>query len=149
MTHTGIGHPAPDFELPDQKGRVVRLSEFRGRQPVVVYFYPKDDTNGCTAEACGFRDQYTQFETADAVVLGISDDSTESHARFAAKYNLPFRLLSDKGGTVRKAFGVKKTLGIIPGRVTFVIDREGILRHVFSSQTAFTKHVSEALAGLR
>jgi peroxiredoxin Q/BCP len=142
------GATAPDFELPDQEGNPVRLSNNRGRNAVVVYFYPKDDTTGCTIEACGFRDQQAEFHGV-AEVLGISDDSSESHARFAARYNLPFRLLSDRGGGVRKLYGVKKILGVIPRRVTFVIDREGVIRHVCSSQTNFAGHVAEALAALR
>ena len=148
MSELKAGQAAPDFELPDQQGKTVRLSQHLGKRAVVVYFYPKDDTSGCTAEACGFRDEFSQFQNADAEIIGISDDSTESHAKFAARYSLPFTLLSDKGGNVRKLYGVRKTLGIIPGRVTFVIDHEGIIRHVFSSQTAFNKHVTEALAGL-
>ena len=143
------GTIAPDFELPDQNGRIVRLSRFRGQRPVVLYFYPKDDTSGCTAEACKFRDDSPGFEAVGAEIIGVSDDSSESHARFAAKYNLPFTLLSDKGGSVRKLYGVKKTLGIIPGRVTFVIDRAGVVRHVFSSQINATQHVTEALEGLK
>ena len=142
------GSPAPDFELPDQNGNAVRLSQFRGKSPVVLYFYPKDDTKGCTIEACAFRDDTPQFEAKGAVVIGVSDDSTQSHGKFAAKYNLGFILLSDKGGKVRKLYGVKKVLGIIPGRVTFVIDREGIVRHVFSSSIDFAGHVREALAAL-
>lgn len=140
------GTPAPDFELPDQHGNPVRLSQFRGKCALVVYFYPKDDTTGCTIEACKFRDDFARFQATGAEVLGISDDSTESHARFAAKYKLPFTLLSDKGGHVRKLYGVKKTLGVIPGRVTFVIDQEGVVRHVFSSQSSPAQHVEEALA---
>jgi peroxiredoxin Q/BCP len=140
------GTTAPDFELPDQHGNLVRLRQFRGKCAVVVYFYPKDDTTGCTIEACRFRDDFARFEATGAQVLGISDDSTESHARFAVKYKLPFTLLSDKGGHVRKLYGVKKTLGVIPGRVTFVIDREGVVRHVFSSQSSPARHVEEALA---
>jgi peroxiredoxin Q/BCP len=143
------GTVAPDFELPDQNGRIVRLSQFLGKRPVVVYFYPKDDTSGCTAEACKFRDDSPGFEAAEAKIIGISDDSSESHSRFAAKYKLPFTLLSDKGGNVRKLYGVKKTLGIIPGRVTFVIDREGVVRHVFSSQMNAAQHVTEALEALK
>lgn len=148
MPELAAGTPAPDFELPDQHGKPVRLSQFRGKTPVVVYFYPKDDTTGCTAEACRFRDDFPRFETSGAAILGISDDSAESHARFAAKYNLPFTLLSDKGGRVRKLFGVRKTFGLIPGRVTFVIDRAGVVRHVFSSQSNATRHVEEALAAI-
>jgi peroxiredoxin Q/BCP len=143
-----IGDTAPDFELPDQQGKTVRLIQFRGKSPVVVFFYPKDDTSGCTAEACGFRDDFEKFLAAGAEVIGISDDSTESHGRFVSKYKLPFTLLSDKGGLVRKLYGVKKTFGVIPGRVTFVIDREGVIRHWFSSQSKPTRHVEEALAAL-
>jgi thioredoxin-dependent peroxiredoxin len=142
------GTPAPDFDLPDQGGNAVRLSQFRGKRAVVLYFYPKDDTTGCTIEACQFRDDFARFRATGAAILGISDDSTESHARFATKYKLPFTLLSDKGGHVRKLYGVKKTLGLIPGRVTFVIDSEGIVRHVFSSQSSPARHVEEALAAI-
>ena len=142
------GTPAPDFELPDQHGNLVRLSQYRGRSAVVVYFYPKDDTTGCTIEACRFRDDFEKFRSTGAEIIGISDDSTESHDRFASKYKLPFTLLSDKGGHVRKLYGVKKTFGVIPGRVTFVIDRQGIVRHVFSSQSSPARHVEEALVGL-
>jgi peroxiredoxin Q/BCP len=145
---TKNGTAAPDFELPDQHGNLVRLSRYRGTRPVVIYFYPKDDTGGCTIQACGFRDDFEKFQAAGAEVMGISNDSTESHLRFAAKYKLPFTLLSDKGGRVRKLYGVKKTLGVIPGRVTFVIDRTGIVRHGFSSQSKPARHVVEALAAL-
>jgi peroxiredoxin Q/BCP len=142
------GTPAPDFELPDQNGNLVRLSQYRGKSAVVVYFYPKDDTTGCTIEACKFRDDFSRFQATGAEILGISDDSTESHRSFASKYHLPFTLLSDKGGRVRKLYGVKKTFGVIPGRVTFAIDREGIVRHVFSSQSSPARHVEEALVAL-
>jgi len=145
----GVGDEAPDFELLDRAGRAVRLRDFRGKQPVVLYFYPKDDTPGCTKEACSFRDQYEDFQTLGAEVLGVSSDSTESHARFGEKYDLPFRLLSDRGGLARKAYGVPSTLGVIPGRVTFVIDTAGVVRHVFNSQAQATRHVTEALAILR
>ena len=148
MPAIAIGTPAPDFELPDQHGNLVRLSQYRGRNAVVVYFYPKDDTTGCTVEACRFRDDFEKFRITGAEVIGISDDSTESHSRFASKYLLPFTLLSDKGGRVRKLYGVKKTFGVLPGRVTFVIDREGIVRHVFSSQSSPARHVEEALVAL-
>ena len=142
------GNNAPDFELPDQQGTPVRLSQFRGKTAVVVYFYPKDDTSGCTAEACGFRDDFEKFREAGAEVIGISDDSTQSHGKFVSKYKLPFTLLSDSGGKVRKLFGVKKTFGIIPGRVTFVIDRAGVIRHTFDSQSQPVRHVDEALKAL-
>jgi peroxiredoxin Q/BCP len=140
--------PAPDFELPDQNGNLVRLSQHRGSSPVVIYFYPKDDTTGCTIQACRFRDDFDKFKITGAEIIGISDDSTESHSQFASKHRLPFTLLSDKRGVVRKLYGVKKTLGVIPGRVTFVIDGEGIVRHLFSSQSSPARHVEEALVGL-
>ena len=148
MSELANGSSAPDFELPDQKGDVVRLKQFRGRS-VVLFFYPKDDTTGCTIEACRFRDDFERFAEAGAEVIGISDDSGDSHRKFIAKYKLPFTLLSDKGGRVRKLYGVKKTFGIIPGRVTFVIDQVGTVRHMFSSQSSPAKHVDEALEAIR
>jgi peroxiredoxin Q/BCP len=114
----------------------------------VVYFYPKDDTSVCTKQACSFRDQFAKFEGAGAVIIGISDDSVASHAAFAAKYGLPFLLLSDRGGRVRKLFGVAKRFGILPGRVTFVIDRDGVVRHIYSGLGESDKHVAEALGAL-
>jgi len=143
------GDTAPDFSLPDRTGNTVRLSDYRGKKAVVLYFYPKDDTPGCTKEACSFRDQYEVFKDAGAEVIGISSDSAESHAKFASKYNLPFVLVADKGGAVRKQYGVPATLGLLPGRVTFVIDPQGVVRHVFNSQLQATKHVDEAAQALR
>ncbi|MET0287246.1 MAG: peroxiredoxin [Polyangiales bacterium] len=150
-TGTGLqaGTEAPDFTLNDQNGKAVHLASFRGKKTVVVYFYPKDDTPGCTAEACMFRDQFTEFTDAGAEVLGISSDSEASHKKFAAKYNLPFSLLSDKGGVVRSAFGVPANFGLLPGRVTYVIDKQGVIRHAFNSQINATKHVSEALGVIK
>ena len=142
------GTIAPDFELPDAAGKPVRLSQYRGKNAVVVYFYPKDDTAVCTKQACSFRDHFAEFEGAGAVILGISDDSVASHAAFAAKYGLPFLLLSDWGGRVRKLFGVAKRFGILPGRVTFVIDRDGVVRHVYSGLGESDRHVMEALGAL-
>src|SRR5499427_768358 len=141
----GVGDQAPDFSLPDRTGKTVRLSEFRGRKAVVLYFYPKDDTPGCTKESCAFRDSYEAFQEAGAEVIGVSSDTAESHGRFAAKHRLPFTLLADQGAQVRKRYGVPATLGLLPGRVTFVIDRAGIVRHVFNSQLQATRHVEEAL----
>ena len=143
-----LGDQAPDFTLPAADGRPVSLADYRGR-PVVVYFYPKDDTPGCTAEACAFRDQYQDFTQAGAEVIGISSDGAESHARFADKHRLPFVLLSDAGGAVRKAYGVPATLGLLPGRVTFVLDGDGIIRHMFSSQLRARQHVAEAVGVIR
>ena len=144
-----VGDRAPDFALPDASGATIRLSDFRGKKAVVLYFYPKDDTPGCTKEACGFRDSYEEFAGAGAEVIGVSSDSGDSHRGFASKYKLPFTLLSDQGGKVRQQYGVPATLGLLPGRVTFVIDRDGVVRHVFNSQLAATRHVSEALGALR
>ena len=142
------GQPAPDFELPDAEGKPVRLADFRGKKAIVLYFYPKDDTPGCTAEACSFRDSYEDFSDAGAEVIGVSSDSTASHAKFAKRHKLPFTLLSDAKGEVRKKYGVPSTMGLLPGRVTYVIDKQGVVRHVFNSQLQATRHVSEALAAL-
>jgi thioredoxin-dependent peroxiredoxin len=145
----GLGSEAPGFRLPTSKGESVSLEDFRGKKNVVVYFYPKDFTRGCTAEACEFRDSYEEFKNLGAEVIGISGDSQESHRSFAEDHKLPFILLSDSDGSVRKSYGVKKTLGLIPGRVSFVIDKNGIVRHIFSSQSRATAHVGEALAVLK
>jgi peroxiredoxin Q/BCP len=144
----GVGTVAPDFTLRSQRGESVSLKEFLGRSPVVLFFYPKDDTPGCTRQACAFRDDYGQFGALDAEVLGISSDSVKSHKSFAENNGLPFSLLSDEGGKVRRLYGVPNTLGLLPGRVTYVIDREGVVRHVFSSQSAVRRHVEEALGAL-
>jgi thioredoxin-dependent peroxiredoxin len=144
-----VGDVVPDFTLPSQSGEQVRLGDVLQRGPVVLYFYPKDDTSGCTAEACGFRDGYEVFREAGAEVIGVSSDSVASHGRFASKHRLPFTLLADQGGKLRKRFGVRPTLGILPGRVTYVIDQRGVVRHVFSSQTGIRRHIDEALAALR
>jgi peroxiredoxin Q/BCP len=148
-TGLAAGTKAPDFTLNDQDGGAVSLAELRGKKNVVVYFYPKDDTPGCTKESCAFRDHFTAFTDAGAEVFGISSDSEASHKAFAQKYNLPFRLLSDRDGRVRQAFGVPATFGLLPGRVTYVIDKQGIVRHAFNSQMNPTKHVDEALDVLK
>jgi peroxiredoxin Q/BCP len=143
-----VGDVAPDFTLPSQSGEQVRLSEVWQRGPVVLYFYPKDETPGCTTEACTFRDSYEAFKEAGAEVVGVSSDSVPSHESFATKHRLPFVLLADAGGSVRKQYGVRPTLGILPGRVTYVIDGEGVVRHIFSAQTGVQRHVHEALDAL-
>jgi len=140
-----IGDAAPNFRLPTNDGSYVALADFLGKKNVVVYFYPKDFTQGCTAEACSFRDSYETFKDLGAEVIGISSDTQSSHRDFAQKHHLPFILLSDADGSARKAYGVKKTLGLFAGRVSFVIDKKGIIRHIFSSQTRATAHVEEAL----
>jgi peroxiredoxin Q/BCP len=143
------GDKAPDFTLPSQSGEPVRLHDLLGERVVVLYFYPKDDTRGCTAEACAFRDSYEVFTGAGAEVIGISSDSVDKHAAFAGRHQLPFTLLSDQGGQVRKKYGVPAVLGLLPGRVTYVIDREGTVRHVFNSMTHIGQHINDALEVVR
>lgn len=143
----GVGDVAPDFTLPDQDGASVRLSDQRGRV-VVLYFYPADETKGCTAEACGFRDAYERFTEAGATVIGVSSDRVEKHRSFADHHRLPFRLLSDGGGKVRRRYGATM-LGLIPGRVTYVIDPEGVVRHTFTSMLNTDGHVAAALDTVR
>lgn len=142
------GAPAPSFSLPSQTGDQVSLEQLRG-QWVVLYFYPADDTPGCTAEACSFRDSYEDFVEAGAAVVGVSSDSINSHTKFAEKHNLPFTLLSDSDKALAKTYGVKKSMGMFPGRVTYVIDPEGIVRKIFSSQLGAKRHHTEALAAIR
>ncbi|EFA71268.1 redoxin domain-containing protein [Cylindrospermopsis raciborskii CHAB3438] len=144
-----IGDSAPEFSLTSQNGSTISLRDFRGKKVVVLYFYPKDDTPGCTAESCAFRDQYEVFKTAGAEVIGISGDSRESHQRFATKYNLPFTLLSDPGDQVRKQYGATTAFGFIPGRVTYIIDQNGIVQYVFDSMLNFNGHVQESLKKLQ
>lgn len=147
------GDKAPGFSLPDQKGSQVRLSDYRGKQ-VVLYFYPKDDTPGCTKEACGFRDAWSSVRRAGAEVVGVSLDGQASHQKFIQKYELPFTLLSDEDAAVSKAYGVykqkhmygRKTWGI--ERSTFVIDEEGRLVAVFR-KVKVDGHVEEVLATIQ
>jgi peroxiredoxin Q/BCP len=141
-----IGSRLPDFSLPDQHGKLTSSQELLGRGgPVVLYFYPKDDTPGCTVEACGFRDSYHDFLEAGATVVGVSRDDVDSHRKFAEQHQLPFTLLADAGGSLRERMGVPRTLGLLDGRATFVIDREGVVRHTFNSQIRAKRHVVEAL----
>jgi len=149
MTSVQVGDLAPDFTAKSHTTEDVSLAQFRGSKAVVLFFYPKDGTAVCTKEACSFRDAYEDFVQAGAVVIGVSSDSAESHQAFASGHRLPFVLLADTDGSLRKSFGVPKTLGVIPGRVTYVIDKEGVVRHMFSSQLAADRHVSEALAVVR
>jgi peroxiredoxin Q/BCP len=139
-----VGDKAPDFTLDSQTGENVTLSDFFGKKNVVLYFYPKDETPGCTREACTFRDSYELFTDLGAEVIGVSADTVESHKAFAEHHNLPFTLLSDLDNNVRKLYGATSTLGFIPGRVTFIIDKKGVVRHVFSSQLQPEKHIEEA-----
>lgn len=125
-------------------GDNVALSDYLGKKNVVLYFYPKDETMGCTKEACAFRDSYQVFADLGAEVLGVSGQSVESHKSFASHHGLPFVLLSDEGNKVRELYGVPSTMGFIPGRVTYIIDKKGIVRHVFNSQSQPEKHIEEA-----
>ncbi len=145
----GLGDEAPDFTLPSQTGAEVTLSDFRDKKTVVLFFYPKDETAGCTAEVCSFRDNYEVFAEAGAEVIGISSDSVSSHERFAGRHSLPFTLVSDAGSVVRKRYGVPSKLGLLPGRVTYVIDRAGVVRHVFNSMVNINAHVKGALEIVR
>jgi peroxiredoxin Q/BCP len=140
-----VGDPAPDFTLPAANGDPIRLSQFRGQSEVVLFFYPKDHSLICTAQACSFRDHFEAFRSTGAEVIGISADTVESHRQFAARNRLPFHLLSDTDGSVRARYGVSRTMGMIPGRVTYLIDRQGIVRHIASSQFQPAWHVAEAL----
>ena len=148
-----VGEPAPDFSLPSSTGENVSLADFRGKQSVVLYFYPKDDTPGCTAEACSFRDLSSEFEKKGAVILGVSPDSLASHGKFRAKYGLPFTLLSDQGAGVATRYGVwkeksmygKKFMGV--ERTTFVIGKDGSVRKIFP-KVKVEGHVDAVLAAL-
>jgi thioredoxin-dependent peroxiredoxin len=145
-----IGSSIPHFALPDQNGNLFDINSVLGKKNLVIYFYPKDDSPGCTKEACSFRDQFEAFKEADAVIIGISGQSVESHKQFTEKYRLSFTLLSDEGNKIRKQFGVPSDLlGLLPGRVTFVADKNGKVIYVFNSQTQAAKHVDEALRILK
>lgn len=137
------GDPMPETTLVGADG-TVKLRDRLGK-PLVVYFYPKDETYGCTKEACKFRDEYEDFVAAGAEVIGVSRDDAASHEKFKSRYKLPFTLLSDPDGAVARAWGVKAMLGL-PGRVTYVFDKAGVLRHRFDSMIRFGKHVDEALS---
>lgn len=152
-TELTVGDKAPEFSIPDENGRMVSLKSFKGKQ-VVLYFYPKDDTPGCTKEACGFRDSNTRIQKTGAAVLGVSLDGPESHRKFISKFNLPFSLLCDENASVSKSYGVykeknmygKKYWGI--ERSTFVVDGAGLLKAVFR-KVKVDGHVDEVLAALK
>jgi len=140
------GSSVPLFTLKDQHDKDFDIQSVLGKKYLVIYFYPKDDSPGCTKEACYFRDQYEVFNQAGAMIIGISGQSVESHKKFAEKYRLSYTLLSDKGNKVRKLFGVPSGLfGALPGRVTYIVDKNGNVIYVFNSQSQPTKHVDEAL----
>ncbi len=150
MNEIKIGSNIPEFTLPDQNGNLFDINSVLGKKNIVIYFYPKDDSPGCTAQACSFRDQFEVFTEADAVIIGISGQSVESHKEFAEKHRLSFTLLSDEGNKIRKMFGVKANLlGLVPGRVTYVADKTGKVIYIFNSQSQAVKHVDEALRILK
>jgi peroxiredoxin Q/BCP len=145
-----VGDKAPEIDERTHDGEQIRTGDLLGEKVVVLYFYPKDETPGCTAEACSFRDAYEDFVDAGAIVVGVSADSLGSHEQFARHHRLPFKLISDEDGALRKAYDVPSNLfGLLPGRVTYVIDRKGTIRHVFNSQIQAKRHVKEALDVVR
>ena len=148
MVKLKIGDKAPDFTLPSNFDEDVSLSQFLGKKNVVVFFYPRDEGPTCVKEAQSFRNNYEEFVKRNAEVIGISAQSVDSHKKFASHHELQFILLSDVDNDVRKLYGVASTFGV-PGRVTFVIDKEGVIVHIFVSQLQFTKHAKEALGALK
>ena len=142
------GDRAPLVALLDQHGTERRSDQLAGKA-LVLFFYPKDDTPGCTAEACAFRDSYADLQALGAEVWGVSGDDLASHQRFASRHNIPYPLLVDQGNRLRQAFGVPNVLGLLPGRVTYVIDGEGVIRHVFNNLLDGAAHRNEARAALQ
>lgn len=149
QTPLEVGDKIPSFELLDQTGSSFDIDDYLGQTAMVIYFYPKDDTPGCTKEACSFRDAYEAFTDKDIKVIGISSDDVESHKNFAAKYNLPFTLLADTKSEVRSLFGVKaNAFGLIPGRVTYVVDKNGEIIFMYDSQLKAEKHIEKSLQAI-
>ena len=144
-----IGDRAPNATVITETGAQYTLDALRNDQVTVLFFYPKDESPICTIEACSFRDAYQDFATAQAVVLGVSSDSAASHRAFQEKHNLPYTLIADEGGSLRRSFEVPKRLGFLEGRVTYVIDRDGIIRHIFNAPFSAAPHVAEALTIVR
>jgi len=148
MPTVQVGDTAPTFTAPLQDGGTFDSAALLGRKWLVLFFYPKDNTPVCTREACAFRDSYEAFAAAGAEVVGVSSDSADTHARFAAKHRLPFPIVSDTDRRLRRLFGVASPLGLIPGRVTYVIDREGVVRMHYAALFASDEHVKRALAAV-
>ena len=147
MPDLKIGDVAPDFNLRDENGLPVSLKDYLGKKVVVLYFYPKDFTSGCTVEACSFRDDYRLYEDQGAVVIGVSLDSVESHSKFSEKYNLPFPILSDNGKVAATAYGVLGIAGLLAKRVTFIINKDGRITHIFP-RVDVKRHSEEILKAL-
>lgn len=148
MSEISVGSRAPDFTATASDGRTIRLSDYAGRKGLVLFFYPKDGSHVCTAEACAFRDSYDRFQAAGFDVIGVSGDSDAAHRRFGEQHRLPFPLISDRGGDLRRLFAVPKILGLIPGRATYVIDQTGIIRLIFSAMLASDEHVHQAIEAI-
>ena len=148
MPALAVGDSAPPFTATLQDGSTFDSQALLGKKTLVLFFYPKDHTPVCTREACGFRDSYELFQTAGAEVVGVSSDSPASHRSFAEKHRLPFPIISDGDRRLRKLFGVPNPLGFLPGRVTFVIDKAGVIRLVFSALLVSDDHVKQALAAV-
>lgn len=145
-----VGGSIPSFTLKDQSGESFSIDSALGKKKLVIYFYPKDESLGCTRQACAFRDKFDVFADADAIIIGISAQSVESHSEFARHHSLNFTLLSDPGNKIRKLFGVPGNLfGLIPGRVTYVVSKEGKVEYMFNSQSQIEKHIDESLRILR
>jgi len=150
MKKIEVGNTIPAFSLKDQNGNQFDISSVIGKKNLVIFFYPKDDSPCCTKEACYFRDQFEVFSSADAMIIGISGQSVESHKEFATKYRLTYTLLSDEGNKVRNLFGVPTNFfGLLPGRVTYIVDKTGKVTYIFDSQINATQHVDEALRILK
>lgn len=143
-----VGDVAPDFRLRTAEGREVQISDYRGEKNLVLFFYPKDNSPGCTIEAKGFRDNHDAFRDMDAEVFGISTDSPESHRSFAERCDLPYPLLVDEDKHVSEAYDARRFLGLLTARKTFVIDKDGIIRHIYASMNP-DRHVPEALKAVR
>jgi len=148
MTPVKVGDRAPEFSAKSYDGKTIHLADFLGKRALVLFFYPKDGTAICTQQACAFRDSYERFIKAGAEVIGVSSDNEDSHRSFARQHKLSFPLISDTDGSLRKAFAVPKTMSLLPGRVTYVIDRAGIIRRIYSAAFASDEHVRQALAAV-
>ena len=145
-----VGDKIPNFTVKDTNGNDFDSTTVLGKKPIVIYFYPKDNTPGCTAQACSFRDQYEDFTDLGAAVIGVSGDSVSAHQKFTNQYKLPFLLLSDEDQKLRKLFGVPSGFfGLLPGRVTYVADKNGIIKMIFDNSLMVTKHISKALESIR
>ena len=146
----GVGDKIPDFKLMNAQGNLVNIYSYIGNKPLVIYFYPKDDTPGCTMEANAFQESYGEFKKLDATVIGISSDSPDSHQKFSSSCGLEFELLSDIGGKARAQLSVPTSMfGLLPGRVTYVIDLKGIIVEMYDSQIGYSTHIQKSLDAIK